>query len=266
MRRAGNRSEAYSGRMRRALAAALTGLCLLLTTPPSKGDTPDPVMCGSIDLVFVIDTTYSLATAIGEMKRESLRIIDLVETLSNGQYRLGLVTFDDAVKVVLDLNDYPSPRAKADILRQAILSLRTKGGGAGPEASDEAVNTAVNRLAADRRDQTGDFTGEWQAHSRIIVLITDNLPGGFDDVFEDGVDDRRAMGYASDALGRNVRISVIHVPTSGLSGQPDPKTAGVLRGYAIITGGLYAETRWAGSGTAEAVMTILKACGANPLS
>ncbi len=224
------------------------------------------VRCGSIDLVFLIDTTFSLALAIGEMKRESVTIVDLVEELSEGKFRLGLVAFDDSVRVVQDLNAEPTPREKAEALRRSIKSLRAAGGGGGPEASDEAVNTAVNTLPPDGRAQEGTFSGDWEAHTRILVLITDNVPGGFDDLFEPGVDDRRALAYADDALSKDIRISVVHVPTNGLSDAANFHTANVLRGLAAITGGLYAETLWSGQGTAEAVLSIMKSCGANRMS
>jgi len=226
----------------------------------------DPVLCGSVDLVILIDTTFSLATAIGEMKREAQTIIDLLETVSVGEYRLGLIAFDDSVRVLEDLNDDPDPASKAEQVRKAIRGLRARGGDGGPEASDEALNTAINGLGPEGRSQSGAFTGDWRGHSRIIVLITDNKPGGFDDHFVPGVDDRRALDYASQALNKDIRISAIIVPTSGLDDTPDEEAASIMRGYAATTGGLYVETRWAGFGTAEAILSILKACGSNLLS
>ncbi len=227
---------------------------------------PPVVACGSVDLVILIDTTFSLATAIGEMKRESAAIISLIEKVSVGEFRLGLIAFDDQIRVLEDLNGDPTPAEKATALRRSIRTLRADGGDGGPEASDEAMNTAINGLAADARPQSGDFAGEWKSHSRILVLITDNRPGGFDDDFEPGVDDRRALSFAAQALEKGIRISAIQVPTSGLTDAPDEEVASLMRSYAATTGGLYVSTRWSGKGTAEAILSIIKACGSNLLS
>lgn len=235
------------------------------TDDPPEDDRP-VVACGSVDLVILIDTTFSLATAIGEMKRESAAIVTLLEKVSLGEYRLGLIAFDDRLRVLEDLNADPNPGQKAESMRRSIRTLRADGGDGGPEASDEAINTAVNALAADGRPQQGDFTGEWEAHSRILVLITDNLPGGFDDEFIAGVDDRRALGFVAQAQAKDIKISAIQVPTSGLSDVPDEDVADMMRSYAATTGGLYVSTRWAGAGTAEAILSIIKACGSNLLS
>lgn len=249
---------------------------LLVTATGAYGQQPgedlrqeDPlpaVACGSVDLVILIDTTFSLATAIGEMKRESANIVSLIEKVSMGEFRLGLIAFDDQVRVLEDLNGDPTPTQKAESLRRSIRSLRASGGDGGPEASDEAMNTAINGLAAGTRPQSGDFSGDWKAHSRILVLITDNRPGGFDDEFRPGVDDRRALDYVAQAIEKDIRISAIQVPTSGLTDAPDEEVANLMRSYAASTGGLYVSTRWSGKGTAEAILTIIKACGSNLLS
>lgn len=259
--------------MRRSLLTSLAFLVPLLAATAAFGqntekeeEEPPVVLCGSVDLVILIDTTFSLATAIGEMKRESANIIDLLEKVSLGEYRLGLIAFDDHIRVLEDLNGDPTPAEKAQSMRRSIRTLRADGGDGGPEASDEAMNTAINGLSAESRSQSGNFTGDWKAHSRILVLITDNRPGGFDDEFVQGEDDRRALSYVAQALEKDIRISAIQVPTSGLTDVPDEEVAALMRSYAAATGGLYASTRWAGAGTAEAILSIIKACGSNLLS
>ena len=65
--------------------------------------------------------------------------------------------------------------------------MRTLGVGAGlPEASDEAKNTTINSLGP-RPGQTGDFSfPDWRAYPvvKILILITDAEPGGFNDVMD----------------------------------------------------------------------------------
>lgn len=222
--------------------------------------------CGSVDLVLLLDKTNSMGGMLGEIKREALNLFDLAMIVSNGELRMGLVAFDDAVEVIEDLDADPDPQTKLARIRQSIMRLRAHGGDAGPEASDEALNTAVNAMPAEGRPQNRDFQGRWVAETRIVVLITDNFPGGFNDHFEPGVDDRRAMGYAQDAADRNIRISTIYVPTSGLLHAVDPEVEAIMRGYASTTGGLYSVVSGFGGGTAEAIASIIKACGWNPLS
>lgn len=228
--------------------------------------TEETALCGSVDLVLMIDTTFSLARAIREIKRQSIEITSTLETVSRGKFRVGLVTFKDRVHVLENLDGAPDPAIKAETVRNTIATLRARGGAGGPEASDEALNTVVNMLPAHGREQIGDFYGPWEGHSRIVVLITDNVPGGFDDDFAEGVDDRRFLTYAEDAAMQGIRVSTIYVPTTGQVWEPDDHITGVLRGPSAITGGLFTSTKWGGTGTAQALISILRSCGANQLS
>ncbi len=267
-----SRSDAHA-RFRTACAASFLALSLLFAAAPTPAQSgvidaqsDEVALCGSVDLVLALDTTYSLAKAIRELKRQAVEITDLLEEVSRGQFRVGLITFDDMVRVVEDLGDEPDSASKAERVRSAIRGLIAEGGKGGPEASDEALNTAINGLAQSGRNQIGNFRGAWTGHSRILVLITDNVPGGFDDTFAAGVDDRRFMGYAAEAAARGIRISTIYIPTSGMLLEPDEAIAGVLRGPPSVTSGLFVVTEWGGAGTAAGLMSILRSCGVNQLS
>ncbi len=222
--------------------------------------------CGATDLVIAIDTTHSMAAAIREMKREAIRLIDLVRFVSAGDYRLGLVSFRDNVRVEVDLGSVADPQEARDTITWAIRRLEAEGGNGGPEASDEALRTAVVGLAATDRAQEGDFTGQWQARSRILVLITDNLPGGFDDSFDEGVDDVNAREITTEALRRDIRISSVYIPTAGFQLSPDPRVIEIMRAYPQLTGGVFAVTEESGRGTAEAIADIVDRCGMRPIS
>ncbi len=50
--------------------------------------------------------------------------------------------------------------SNAAVIQTKINSLTASGGGNGPEASDEALNTAVNCLST-HTGQVGDFNGPW---------------------------------------------------------------------------------------------------------
>lgn len=221
--------------------------------------------CGSVDLVLVMDTTFSLAGSIGEMKRQAQDILDVLRRVSGGDFRIGLISFDDSVVIRLDLDALPDIETKAGMVIAEIDRLSAYGGRSGPEASDEALNAAINSLAAAGRQQKGDFNGEWIADSRILVLITDNKPGGFDDTYIQGVDDLHAYRVALSAQRKNIHISAIYVPTSGSYFGVDPEVSSIMRTYAAETGGLYVETETRGTGTATAVASIIETCGQNQL-
>jgi len=266
--------------MRNGIAAAIVsaGLAIL---PASQGlaqfslfggDEPEAYgsgeigKCGSTDLVIAIDTTNSMAAAIRDMKREAIRLLDLVSFVSGGEFRLGLISFRDRVTVEVDLGSIEDPEEARETVTWAIRRLQADGGAGGPEASDEALRTALWGLSEDGRDQDGDFNGTWQSNSRILVIITDNLPGGFDDEFHEGVDDANARELAGDALDRSVTISSVYVPSAGFTVSPDPRVAEIMRSYPQLTGGVFAITQETGQGAAEAIADIVDRCGMRPIS
>lgn len=222
--------------------------------------------CGATDLVIAIDTTHSMGRAIREMKRESVRLLDLVAAVSDGDFRLGLVSFKDKVTVELDLGFALTSDEARRQMSWAIRRLEAEGGRGGPEASDEALRTAVLSLRSDDRRQNGEFNGVWEARSRILVVITDNLPGGFDDKFVEGVDDIRALDVSTEALRRDIKISSIYIPSTGFVTTPDPRVADIMRAYPQLTGGVFAVTEESGRGAAEAIADIIDRCGGSPLS
>lgn len=238
------------GGLTAALALAVS-VGILGANPPSASAQD----CGPMDVVFLIDDTGSMGGAIANVQAEAASLISDIDTASGGDYQLGLLTFKDSVVVVDDLNG--AATVEAD-----ILALSASGGAGLPESSDEALNTAVNGLdAADRPggEQTGDFDGTWRpAAVKIAILITDALPGGFDDAYSVGVDDVNAHSRALEADAADILISAVFVPTSGDAGQ-----AAIMQDYATTTGGLYIETAVDGTGTADAIAAIIDDCGGN---
>ncbi len=108
-----------------------------------------------MDVVFVIDDTGSMSGAISDVKSGLVSIISSIVTTSGGDYQLGLITFKDTVIVEEDF-----ALSNAAVIQTKINSLTASGGGNGPEASDEALNTAVNCLST-HTGQVGDFNGPW---------------------------------------------------------------------------------------------------------
>lgn len=231
----------------------------------SHPDVPEPYeasartqvnsVCGPIDVVFVIDTTSSMDEAIDNVKAEVGSLINLVDDFSGDDFQLGLVTFKDSLTVLNDLDAGNEAAVQAN-----ILALTAGGGGNTPEASDEALNTVINGLDADDRPpgaQTGDFDGIWRAGAvKLIILITDAPPGGFDDTYTAGVDDMNAHNRALEAAADGIGISAIYVPTTN-----NDTAEAVMRDYAETSDSIYYESSGDGSGTANAIAGIVANCG-----
>ncbi|MCP4124598.1 MAG: VWA domain-containing protein, partial [Bacteroidetes bacterium] len=202
-----------------------------------------------MDVVFVIDDTGSMSGAISDVKSGLLSIISSIVTTSGGDYQLGLITFKDTVIVEEDF-----ALSNAAVIQTKISSLTASGGGSGPEASDEALNTAVNCLST-HTGQVGDFNGPWRSGVvKIIIFITDAPPGGFDDQFT-VTDQNNATARANEASAAGIKIASIYVPTSF-----NATVKGIMENYANTTGGVFTQTANNGSGAAEAIEEIIKDC------
>ncbi|HUF18548.1 MAG TPA: vWA domain-containing protein, partial [Thermoanaerobaculia bacterium] len=216
--------------------------------------------CGPLDVVFVVDTTGSMGGAIENVKAELPAIIAQIESASGGDFRLGLVEFKDDVVVRNDL-----AAGNSESVRNNILGLSASGGSGEPEASDEALKTVIQGLAASARPagrQTGDFGTFRPEAGKIVILITDARPAGFDDEYTVGEDDVAAANLAQEAATRGILISAVFVPT------PAAEAFGVLdtvellmTNYATVSGGIYIRTESDGSGTADAISEIILNCG-----
>jgi hypothetical protein len=86
-------------------------------------------------------------------------------------------------------------------------------------------------------------------------MVTDNLPGGCDDIYTPGVDDANAAAVADAAAGVGILISAVFV------GTPFSDTEAIMMYYADATGGVYSEVPFDGSGTGAAIEEIIEACG-----
>lgn len=242
------------------LAVFLLATLLLIPTLDSAAAQIVPVppapidpYCGPLDVVFVIDDTGSMGGALTSIQTQMAAIITTINNVSGGDYQLGLVTFKDNVTV---LNDLAPGNAAA--VTANINALSASGGWGLPEASDEALNTVINGLDAGggRPQQTGNFNGIWRASARkMIILVTDAEPGGFDDTYTAGVDDVNAQTRANQAAAQNIQIAAVHVPGSG-----GAITTAIMQQYANVTGGVYAPTDASGSGAGVIIQQIIRDC------
>ncbi|MGD9674252.1 MAG: VWA domain-containing protein [Candidatus Nitrosocosmicus sp.] len=206
--------------------------------------------CGPIDLTIAIDNTNSMSGAINNVIAELPEIIDQLNLQSENDTRLGYITFKDDVVVQNPLT------TDLQSVRQNLEATTASLGAELPEASDEAKNTAVNNLGP-RDGQTGDFSEPWRENAtKILILITDAPPGGFNDV-TDQEDVDRMHQVALTAQSKGIRVSDVFVPTEGdYAGQ-----VAILRDDATTSNGWYIETAPDGTGTADAIKVIAGGCG-----
>ena len=139
-----------------AVAAILVMAIGMLSV--TRADRAAAQPCGPMDVVFAIDTTGSMGGALGNVQTEAASLIAGINTASGGDFQLGLLTFEsnnigqDSVVVHDDL-----AAGNAATVQAHILGLAVDGGAGSPEASDEALNTAINGLdAAARPVRTAD--------------------------------------------------------------------------------------------------------------
>jgi hypothetical protein len=169
-----------------------------------------PVECGGgMDIVFLVDYTGSMGSAIDGVKAGISNILSTINTESNGDFRVALCLFDEYNASNTTIPSYKNTAAYQAIpssnkviietnisKKQAITGLipfggigstsdfQTKlsllntpslplGNGAGsPEPGGLAVNEIVSN----------SIVGSFRAEAiKVIVLITDNIPGGDDD-------------------------------------------------------------------------------------
>lgn len=225
--------------------------------------------CAPLDVVLAIDSTSSMGGAIANVKAESTQLVNQIVEASGGDYQLGLVEFRDDITVLTDM----AP-GTASIINLQIGRIQASGGGPIPEASDETLNTIVNRLSAAGRPQSGDFNGVWRPDAeKIIILITDAPPGGFDDTYTEGIDNVNAAQRAAEAAVQGIRISAVYVPTredvvaAGANAVNDlyaDIAEAIMYMYKDVTNGAFIKTAKDGSGTANAIALTIAECGEIP--
>jgi hypothetical protein len=207
--------------------------------------------CGPLDVAFIIDDTGSMGNALANLQSGLVSIMSDIQLASPNNYRIAVVSFKDNVTIHVNFSLNNAATAAA-----ALNSLVAGGGSNVPEASDEALNTAVNALPTPGRPQNIDFTPGWRpTAAKIAILVTDALPAGFDDWFSPGVDDLNANNVAVQAASQGIRIGAVFVPTSSLSPVP------IMQNYATVTGGIYWQTAQDGTGIVNGIRTIIANCG-----
>ncbi len=140
------------------------------TTPlpdPAQLPAADPIgnQRPVVDVVFALDTTGSMGGLIQAAKEKIWSIASTMAAAQpTPQIRMGLVAYrdrgDDYVTRVVDLT------ADLDSVYAALMQLEANGGGDGPEAVNQALDDAVNRVS---------WSQEGNAY-KVVFLVGDAPP------------------------------------------------------------------------------------------
>jgi hypothetical protein len=192
--------------------------------------------CSSgMDVVFLVDYTGSMSGAIAGIKSSISSIANTISTESNNNYRLGLVIFDEytsgtvseystnsaytslpsAQKYVntgvggkyqwitamqkMSLNNISSFSAQ---LGKLLYPMPLGDGIGGPEPSDMGIDL----VATNNKVGYEYFAGAFRSNvSKLIILITDNYPGGNDDTYNQ-TDIDFVNGLTPQLLNQNIKV------------------------------------------------------------
>lgn len=221
------------------------------TQPPTKSpnptSTPTPTPTSGIvpcdqgmDVVFVIDYTGSMGGVINNIKTSISAITDTIVTESGGDYRLGLVIFDEyqhgSAPSYATLSGYTALTVNQRFVNEnptccvngrdqyitalQLMSTNNKtsfinqltplntvnfplgSGFFAPEPSDLALNLIINQ----------GFAGSFRNNvSKLIVLITDNYPSGDNDTYDQD-DIARLTGLTVSAVNQGIRVILMRNP------------------------------------------------------
>src|SRR3954468_11654358 len=232
-------------RLTRLLPPLLAVSLIALMPSPAAGQLVP--YAGPVDVAFVIDDTNSMVDALASLKTALPAILDRIEGASASgtaipDYRLALVTFKDDLTIRLN---FSANNRNAFALVAATLSANA--GGNDPEASDEALNTVIHALPQ-RPHQDLDFAPPFRPEAlKVIILLTDSPPGGFDDLmmFPDDIDNAHLR--ATEAAAAGITIAAIFTPQTQ---SQEVLAQDIMQNYATVTGGVYSKVEPVFAGTA----------------
>jgi len=164
-------------------------------TPAAPHGTPTiapPTATKRVEVVFVLDTTGSMGGLIHAAKE---KIWSIASTLAQAQQApeiaMGLVAYrdrgDDYVTQVVDLD------RDLDSMYARLMEFTADGGGDGPEAVNEALDAAINRMSWSQ--DAGTY--------RVVFLVGDAPP------HMDYQDDSKYPQIVATAAARGIVVNTI---------------------------------------------------------
>lgn len=175
-----------------------------------------PQVADAIDVMFVVDTTGSMADELAYIQSEIISVANRVKKRTNNEFALRV-----AASVYRDHSDeylVRSSKFSTDVSKaKAFLDKESAGGGGDfPEAVDEALDEAIHEH-------------QWSpnARARVLFLVLDAPP------HQDAEGLARLQKSIKTAAAQGVQL--IPVVGSGI----DKPTEFLMRGMAIATNGTY---------------------------
>jgi Mg-chelatase subunit ChlD len=212
------------------IVVATVGAVLLYPTLRGNAVTPPPDVVAHaakrVEVVFVLDTTGSMSGLIHAAKE---KIWSIASTLAHAQQTpeisMGLVAYRDRgdayVTRVIDLDrDLDSMYAK-------LMDFSAEGGGDGPEAVNEALDAAINRIS----------WSQDQGTYRVVFLVGDAPP------HMDYQDDAKYHDVVAAAVAKGIVVNTIQCGSLR-------DTVAPWRHIAALGGGRYFTVEQAGSAVA----------------
>jgi len=219
--------------------------------------------CGCMDVALVIDNSGSMGGAVSQIKVGLTNDIIAAAAYASGlDLRIGLITTPSSNVVV----NVPLTNYAETVVSDAIESLDVASDGEGTgdhaECTDEALQYVITGAvepsctASNVYVLNGPLSAFRTGCAKVVILVTDALPGGCDDTFATGVDDIHARSVAKLAAESNVVISTVYVPTS--TENADIKN--IMIDYADYSGGSFIETASDGTGVSASISNIIARC------
>ncbi|MEO8380991.1 MAG: hypothetical protein ABI779_15115 [Acidobacteriota bacterium] len=238
------------------VAAILLLACALAHGPATFAQSA----CGPMDVTFVIDNTGSMALVNAEIQAQVAKIADAVVVASGNNYQFGLIALPrNDVEVLLDMslsNRTALATATADLVNEGSCGLAASW--------DEGMNTAINGLGprtGTNGQQIGTFSATWRPDAaKIIIVISDTDPSGFDCELITGIHDVRSLDLADSALAADIAITTIYVPTGGGS-VPEDDVKALMQAVSDTSGGLFRISAADASNLSDVIVEVIDACG-----
>jgi hypothetical protein len=228
---------------------------------------PDVCECGCIDLFFLIDNTATMGDSIATIQAELPQLVELARVRAVNGLRLGMIRFGDRVDVMHDLT------SDVEAVLASLMNIGGTVGGSLPEPSDAALQELFEKDVececledAEHLDPAIDFR---PACLNVAVLLTDALPTGCEDGEPSPEDLANAAEQAQNAADAGVQIFAIYPPNpvdfvgGDIHGEPLPTAVQIreiMRNYADVSGGIFAEVEEDATGLLEAVIAGLDRC------
>ncbi|GAA5125998.1 Ig-like domain-containing protein [Luteolibacter yonseiensis] len=196
-------------------------------TPASNivSATPVPIpLVGPMDVAFILDNTGSMDDSIDNIRFELQDIISDIAAASSGSYRLALLTPDTEISNTrLEFSS-----ANGTAFSAALNGDLDADGVLAPESTDLCLKNllaaGVELSGSPLLPTTAPFRTPFRTEAKkVILMITDALPSGGNDIFIEDEnlvmptsDEYRAHRYAKKAAALGIQIACVAVEGGAL--------------------------------------------------